>query len=160
MAVQDELPETAEVAVVDPFSLYRIAVGHTADGRALGEATRAGAVRLVTPAVAFAVACAMRTCWDELCDRDHRDGTGVPVRRFQELGGTEVVGLSPAETLSAGRLYAASLDRRVEGAEVLAACHAAVLATALKSPLVSVARAAYCYSALRQAGVHLRIDLV
>ncbi|OQD56936.1 hypothetical protein BM536_006115 [Streptomyces phaeoluteigriseus] len=160
MAVQDELLETTEVAVLDPFSLYRIAVGHTPGGRTLGNATRTGTIRLITPAVAFAVACSMRTCWDETCDLDHRDGTGVPVRRFQEIGGIEVVSLSPAETVSAGQLYAASMDRRVVGAEVLAACHAAVLAKSSGSPLISAARASYCYSALDRAEVSFRIDLV
>ena len=160
MAVHDELSETAEVAVLDPFSLYRIAVGHTPDGRAMGNATRAGTIRLITPAVAFAVACSMRTCWDETCDQDHRDGTGVPVRKFQELGGLEIVSLTLAETVSAGQLYAASLDRRVAGAEVLAACHSAVLAKTWGSPLISAARASYCYSAFDRAEMSFRIDLI
>jgi hypothetical protein len=160
VAAHDELLETAEVAVLDPFSLYRIAVGHTPDGRALGNASRAGMIRLITPAVAFAVACSMRTCWDEACDQDHRDGTGTPVRKFQEFGGTEIVSLTPAETVSAGQLYAASLDRRVAGAEVLAACHCAVLAKTWGSPLISAARASYCYSALEPGGTNFRIDLI
>ncbi|WP_407552207.1 hypothetical protein QOM21_21010 [Streptomyces sp. Pv4-95] len=160
MAVQDELLETAEVAVVDPFSLYRIAVGHTPDGTAVGDAARAGTIRLITPAVAFAVACSMRTCWDEECARDHRDGTGVPVRKFQESGGVEIVDLTPAETVSAGQLYAGYLDRRVTGAEVLAACHSALVAKRWGAPLISATRASYCYSALDNLDTSIRIGLI
>jgi hypothetical protein len=160
VAAGDEILETAEVAVLDPFSLYRIAVGHTPGGRALGNAAQAGTIRLLAPAVAFAVACSMRTCWDESCDEDHRDGTGVPVRRFQELGGTEIVSLTPTETIAAGQLYAASMDRRVAGAEVLAACHCAILAKTSGAPLISAARASYCYTTLDRAEMNFRVDLI
>lgn len=160
MAAGDEILGTAEVAVLDPFSLYRIAVGHTPAGRALREAAQAGTVRFLTPTVAFAVACSMRTCWDELCDQDHRDGIGVPVRRFQELGGAEIVGFTPSETIAAGQLYAAAMDRRVGGAEVLAACHCAILARTSRAPLVSAARASYCYATLDRAEMDVRVGLI
>ncbi|MGW2391117.1 hypothetical protein ACWCYK_16685 [Streptomyces lydicamycinicus] len=160
MAVQDDLLETAGIAVVDPFSLYRIAVSHTPDGRALGDAARAGAIRLITPAMAFAVACGMRTCWDEECDQDHRHGTGTAIRKFLEAGGVEIVHLTPAETVSAGQLYAGYLDRRITGAEVMAACHSALLSKNSGSPLISARRASYCYSALDQANISLRINLI
>lgn len=123
MAVQEELLGTADTAVVDPLSLYRIAVGHTPKAVALRDAVRTGRLRLVTPSVAFAVACAMRNCWDEECTQAHQGGTGVPLRKFQEGGGVEIVDLSPADTVSAGQLYAGCSDRRVVGPEVLAACH-------------------------------------
>ncbi|MEV5433769.1 hypothetical protein [Streptomyces sp. NPDC052701] len=160
MVILDDFLKTAEVAVVDSFSLYRIAVGHTPDGAALGEAARAGRIRLVTPAVAFAVACSMRTCWDESCDESHKDGTGLPVRKFLELGGVEMVDLTPAETVSAGKLYAGCLDRRVTGAEVLAACHSALLAKTWEVPLISAVRAAYCYSALDRTEMDFGIELI
>jgi hypothetical protein len=160
VAIQDELLETAEVAVVDPFSLYRVAVSHTPDGTALGDAARAGRIRLITPAMAFAVACSMRTCWDEECDQDHRLGTGTPVQKFLELGGVEVVHLTAAETVSAGQLCAGYLDRRIAGAEVLAACHSALLSTTRGSPLISTGRASYCYSALDQAELSIPINLI
>jgi hypothetical protein len=160
VAAGGEILRTADVAVLDPFSLYRIAVGHTPTGRMLRNATQAGTIRLLTPAVAFAVACSMRTCWDESCDQDHRDGIGVPVRRFQELGGTEIVSLTPTETIAAGQLYAASMDRRVVGAEVLAACHCAILAKASGGPLISAARASYCYATLDRAEMQFRVDLI
>ncbi|WP_328723083.1 hypothetical protein OHT52_28715 [Streptomyces sp. NBC_00247] len=160
MAAGDEILETADVAVLDPFSLYRIAVGHTPAGRALGNATQAGTIRLLTPAVAFAVACSMRTCWDETCDQEHREGTGVQIRRFQEFGGIEIVGLTPTETVAAGQLYAATMDRRVAGAEVLAACHCAILAKASGAPLISAVRASYCYATLDRADMALRVGLI
>jgi hypothetical protein len=160
VVVVDDFLESTEVAVVDSFSLYRIAVGHTPDAAALGEAARAGRIRLVTPVVAFAVACGMRTCWDESCDESHKDGTGVPVRRFLELGGVETVDLTPADTVLAGKLYAGCLDRRVTGAEVLAACHSALIAKTWKAPLVSAVRAAYCYSALDRAEMDFGIELI
>ncbi|MEU9336631.1 hypothetical protein AB0D49_26270 [Streptomyces sp. NPDC048290] len=160
MPAGDEPLAATGVAVLDPFSLYRIAVRHTPAGRALGDATRAGTIRLLTPVVAFAVACSMRTCWDESCDQDHRDGTGVPVRRFQELGGTELVSLSPTETIAAGQLYAAAMDHRVTGAEVLAACHCAILARASGVPVISAARASYCYATLDRAELNVRVDLI
>ncbi|MFE9562592.1 hypothetical protein ACFYM0_15965 [Streptomyces sp. NPDC006487] len=160
MAVQEELLGTADTAVVDPLSLYRIAVGHTPKAVALRDAVRTGRLRLVTPSVAFAVACAMRNCWDEECTQAHQGGTGVPLRKFQEGGGVEIVDLSPADTVSAGQLYAGCSDRRVVGPEVLAACHSLLLATSRRFPLVSAARAAYCYSALADVGTSYRIDLI
>ncbi|MFF8034785.1 hypothetical protein [Streptomyces sp. NPDC016626] len=158
--MRSDFLETAEVAVADSFSLYHIAVGHTPDGAALREAARAGTIRLITPAVAFAVACSMRTCWDESCDRGHAHGTGFPVRKFQELGGVELVDLTPEETVTAGQLYAGSSDRRIVGAEVLAACHSALLATGRKAPLVSTVRAAYCYSGLTRTELKFGLELI
>ncbi|MFD7337552.1 hypothetical protein ACFV98_16310 [Streptomyces violascens] len=160
MAIQDELLGTTTTAVVDPLSLYRIAVSHTPKGAALRELVCQGNIRLVTPAVAFAVACSMRNCWDEECDQDHQHGTGVPLRKFQELGGVEIVDMTPADTVSAGQLYAGSSDRRVVGPEVLAACHSLLLATSRRLPLLSAARGAYCYSALTGGGTNYHIGLV
>ncbi|MDL5205962.1 hypothetical protein [Streptomyces sp. ALI-76-A] len=160
VTVRDGFLETATVAVADSFSLYRIAVGHTPDAAAVGRAARAGKIRLFTPAVAFAVACGMRTCWDEWCDQSHKEGTGFPVQRFQELGGVEVVDLTAAETVAAGRLYAGCLERRITGAEVLAACHSALLAKEWKAPLVSAVRASYCYSALDRTDLEYGIELL
>ncbi|MDH6112903.1 hypothetical protein P3T36_002620 [Kitasatospora sp. MAP12-15] len=160
MAVQDELLETAEAAVVDPFSLYRIAVGHTPKGVALRESARSGRTRLVTPALTFTVACAMRNCWDEECEQDHQFGTGAPIGKLHELGGVEVVDLTAAQMVSVGQLYAGCSDRRVVGAEVLAACQSVLLAKSLSLPLISAARASYCYTALAAAGASCRIDLI
>ncbi|WCD86986.1 hypothetical protein KPP03845_103352 [Streptomyces xanthophaeus] len=160
MAIQEELLGTTTTAVVDPLSLYRIAMGHTPKGAALRDSVRSGRIRLVTPAVSFAVACSMRTCWDEECEQGHQHGAGVPLRTFQERGGVDIVDMTPTDTLSAGQLYAGCSDRRVVGPEVLAACHSVLLARSRRLPLLSAARAAYCYSALADAGTSYRIDLI
>ncbi|WP_338320432.1 hypothetical protein [Streptomyces lonarensis] len=146
--------------MADPFGLYRIAADHTPEAAAIGEAAHAGRLRLVAPAAAFAVACSMRTCWDDACGRPHRAGTGTPLRRLAESGGVEVRELTPAEAVSAGQLYAAHLDRRVTGAEVLAACHATLLAATLPAGLVSTVRAAYYYAAVDRDGARPAMALV
>jgi hypothetical protein len=151
---------TADTAVADPLSLYSVAVGHSPRGEALREAVREGRIRLATPAVAFAVACSMRTCWDEECGRAHPGGTGLPLRKLRESGGLEIVDLTLSETLAAGHLYADCSDRRVVGPEVLAACHSVQLARSRNVSLLSTARAAYCYTALEGAGAGLRTTLV
>jgi hypothetical protein len=151
---------TTKTAVADPLSLYRIAADHTPKGASLHASARRGELRLVTPAVAFAVACSMRNCWDEECGQEHRHGAGTLLRRFQELGGVEIVDMTPTDTVSAGQLYANCSDRRVVGPEVLAACHSVLLATSRRLPLISAARAAYCYAALAGSGTSYRIDLI
>ncbi|MEU6370190.1 hypothetical protein ABZ876_31820 [Streptomyces sp. NPDC046931] len=93
----------------------------------------------------FAVSCAMRTCWDEYCTKGHQFSTGTAVQSFVDRGGVDVLELSPDEAVSAGKLYARCADQRVEGAEVLAACHASHLAQVRGALLLSTMRAAYCY---------------
>ncbi|MEU6809447.1 hypothetical protein ABZ920_10650 [Streptomyces sp. NPDC046831] len=142
---QDELPANSEATVVDVHSLYRIALGHTERGAALRESVRRGTLRLVVPTLTFGVACAMRTCWDEECDRGHPLGTGPALRRFLDGRGVETAELTPDQQVAAAQLYAVCTDRRVTGAEVLAACHSVVVAEARRMPLVSAVRASYCY---------------
>lgn len=159
-AVHDPLLHGDGTAVVDPFSLYRISTAHTPRAARLRESVRQGALRLVTPAVAFAIACGMRTCWDENCGQEHRPGTNTPASRFQGLDGVEIADLTYAELVSAGQLFARCADHRITGAEVLAACHCVLLSLSLGAPLVSAARAAYCYRALPEAQANGAIELV
>ncbi|ATL28464.1 hypothetical protein [Streptomyces formicae] len=105
-----------------------------------------GEFRLVIPAVTFAVSCAMRTCWDEYCTKSHQSGVGTAVQNL--LGrGVELLELTPQDAASAGKLYARSVDRHIEGPEVLAACHSSYVAGVRDAPLLSTGRASYCYSA-------------
>jgi len=146
--------------VVDSFSLYSIAVGHLPSGPSLRDSAHSGEVRLVTSAVALAVASSMRTCWDDACDQDHPNGADTSVQEFHERGGVEVVDLTAADAVSAGRLYAGCTDRRVGGAEVLAACHSVLLAKTHAATLLSTVRASYCYVALADAVASHRIELI
>lgn len=152
MAIPDELLGTADAfAVVDAFSLYRISVSHSPAATAVQESALRGDLRLIAPAVTFAVSCGMRTCWDDECDQEHTSGTGTAVQKFHELGGFEVVDLTPGDAVSAGQLYARCVDSRIEGAEVLAACYSFRLAGARNALLISSARASYCYTVPRAA---------
>ncbi len=159
MVRQDDVLGDA-TAVVDSFSLYSIAVGHLPSGPALRTSARNGNVHLVTSAMALAVASSMRTCWDDACDQEHPDSAGTSVREFHERGGVEVVELGPADAVSAGRLYAGCEERRVGGAEVLAACHSVLIAEARAATLLSTLRASYCYVALADATADQRIRLI
>ncbi|WP_330342455.1 hypothetical protein [Streptomyces sp. NBC_00557] len=159
-AVHDPLLHSGGTAVADPFALYRISTAHTPRAARLRESVRQGALRLVTPAVAFTVACGMHTCWDENCDQEHRPGTSSPAGRFHGLDSVEIADLNHAELVSAGQLFARCADHRITGAEVLAACHCALLSRSLGAPLVSAARAAYCYRALPEAQANGAIELV
>lgn len=147
-------------AVVDSFSLYSIAVGHLPSGLSLRDSAHSGEVRLVTSAVALTVAASMRTCGDDACDQEHPNDAGTSVREFHEHGGVEVADLTPADAVSAGRLYAGCEDRRVGGAEVLAACHSVLLAKAHAATLLSTVRARYCYVALADAVASHHIELI
>lgn len=157
---QVELLARSETAVVDAYSLYRIALGHTPRGSALRDAVHTGDLRLVVPAFTFGVACAMHTCWDEECDERHPPGAGTTIRRFLGGRGVEVAEPTPEATVAAGQLYADCDRRRITGAEVLAACHALVLAGDRGTHLVSAARASYCYLPLADRRPGLRIDYV
>nr|WSY53300.1 hypothetical protein OG999_26370 [Streptomyces sp. NBC_00886] len=157
---QDELLARLETAVVDAYSLYRIALGHTPRGSVLRDAALTGDIRLVVPAFSFGVACAMRTCWDEECDERHPPGAGATIRRFLGGRGVEPAEPTPEATVAAGQLYEDCAQHRVTGAEVLAACHTVVLAGDRGTPLVSAARASYCYLPLADRRPSLRIDYV
>ncbi|MER7656686.1 hypothetical protein [Streptomyces albidoflavus] len=157
---QDELLARSETAVVDAYSLYRIALGHTPRGTVLRNAALTGDIRLVVPAFSFGVACAMRTCWDDECDQLHPPGAGAAIRRFLGGRGVETAEPTPEATVAAGQLYADCAQRRVTGAEVLAACHTVVLAGDRGTPLVSAVRAAYCYLPLADRRPGFRIDYV
>ncbi|MGW0771812.1 hypothetical protein [Streptomyces sp. NPDC002676] len=134
-------------AVADSFALYQIATGHTPAASSLKAAVSAREFHLVIPSVTFAVSCSMRTCWDEYCAKGHQFGTGSAVQSLVDRGSVDIVELSPDDAVSAGKLYARCADQRVEGAEVLAACHASHLAHVRGTLLLSTSRAAYCYPA-------------
>ncbi|MBW5420703.1 hypothetical protein GKQ77_03845 [Streptomyces sp. BG9H] len=141
-----------ESAVVDPFALYRIVDAHTPGALAIRESVLRGTLTLSAPAVAIAVAGGMRSCWDEACEERHaflgRRLSAFCARIDLEIGETE-----PESAVEAGRLYAASTSMRIEGPEVLAACHAAQMASKRDCQLLTVSRAAYCYRAAHAAGV-------
>lgn len=137
--------DIGDVVVVDSFALYRLALGHTEAAQSLMESVRNGDLRVETPAVAFAVACGMRTCWDSDCSQDHRPSSGSALQSLHSRAGVEVVHPSLSDSISAGRHYANCVDRHLDGSEVLAACHARLLAETHNATLVSTARASYCY---------------
>ncbi|MEU6667431.1 hypothetical protein [Streptomyces sp. NPDC046727] len=114
-------------------------------------------IHLVIPAVTFAVACAMRTCWDDYCTKEHPFGTGSAVQNLFDRGGVDILELSPQDAVAAGRLYARCADQRIEGPEVLAACHASHVAHARGVPLLSASRAAYCYPAAVERAGRMRL---
>ncbi|MGW7072635.1 hypothetical protein ACWGII_29930 [Streptomyces sp. NPDC054855] len=147
MKLHDLLGTSDGCAVPDSFALYEIAVGHSSAASSVKTAMSAGELRLVIPAVTFAVSCAMRTCWDEYCTKSHQSGVGTAVQHLLGLPGVELVELTPQDATSAGKLYARSVDRRIEGPEVLAACHSTHVASVHDAPLLSTGRASYCYVA-------------
>jgi hypothetical protein len=155
-----DLLEATGTAVVDSFSLYRIAVGHLPSGPSLKDSAQQGKLHLVTSTVAYAVACSMLTCWDEACEEDHRHHAGEPVKELHELGGLEIAESTATDAASAGQLYAGCAERRIGGAEVLAACHSVLLAKSRAATLISTARASYCYVALADAAADHRIELI
>ncbi|MGW4059298.1 hypothetical protein ACWEGE_13505 [Amycolatopsis sp. NPDC004747] len=155
----DGFPTTTGTFVVDSFSLYSIVVGHGSDGPALRQSVRDGGIRLVTSAIALAVASSMRTCWDSACDQEHPAVADEPVREFHDGGAIEVAELTSDDALSAAELYLGCQERRIGGAEVLAACHSVLLAGSLAAPLVSTVRASYCYTAITEAAAGRRIVL-
>ena len=159
LRLDEDLSMLDETAVVDSFSLYSVATGHCPGARSLKDSAENGGIHLITSAVALAVAASMRTCWDSTCGRGHPVDTGSAVEEF--CGGrVEVVGLTPGQALSAGRLYAGCEERRIGGAEVLAACHSVLLAEAGATTLVSTTRATYCYVGIPGPAAARRLLLV
>ncbi|URM89112.1 hypothetical protein LUW75_02780 [Streptomyces sp. MRC013] len=144
----------AESAVVDPFALYRIVEAHTPDAAAIRSAALNGALKLFSPVVAIAVAGSMRSCWDDECRQRHAF-LGSKLSAFCERAGLEIGAADPEAAVTAGRLYAASTTMRIEGPEVLAACHAAQVASERDIELLTVSRAAYCYRAIHSAGIQV-----
>jgi hypothetical protein len=159
MITGDDLLATTGSFVVDSFSLYSIAVGHGAAGPDLRRSVRGGRIRLVTSSVALAVASSMRTCWDRACRQEHPAATDGPLRELQESGAVDIAELTSADALSTAQLYTGCEERRISGAEVLAACHSVLLARSRAAPLVSTVRATYCYTAIPDATADRRIVL-
>ncbi|MGH3758448.1 hypothetical protein [Actinophytocola sp.] len=160
MGQEDDLLRTTGTFVVDSFSLYSIVVGHSPDGLTLRASAQNGEIHLVTSAVALAVAVAMRTCWNSECDQEHPSVAGASVREFHERGAVEVAELTSTDAMSAAQLYIGCAERRIGGAEVLAACHSVLLAESRAAPLVSTIRASYCYTAIPEATAGQRITLI
>jgi hypothetical protein len=158
MGRHDGLTDTT--AVVDSFSLYSIAAGHRPNGSSLRDSANSGRVRLITSAVTLAVASSMRTCWDRECNQDHPKGIDASVREFCAGGGVDVVDLTSLDAMYAGKLYANCYERRVTGAEILAACHSVLLAKTHEVSLLSTVRARYCYVALADAITSPHIQLI
>ncbi|MGY0055246.1 hypothetical protein ACWY4P_01515 [Streptomyces sp. LZ34] len=154
MKLQDLLGTSDGFAVADSFALYEIAVDHTSTASLVKEAALTNDIHLVVPAVTLAVSCSMRNCWDELCTKGHQFGAGSAVQSLLNRGGIRLLELTPADAVSAGKIYARSADQRVEGPEVLAACHASLLAAGRNMPLLSTARASYCYATMEEALQH------
>jgi hypothetical protein len=151
---------TARISVVDSFSLYSIATGHTPNGSLLRGSAEMGKNRLVASAVALAVTSSMDTCWDTTCKQRHVDEAATAVQELHESGLVEVVELSAADAAAVGRLYRQCQDHRIGGAEVLAACHSVLLVASLEALLVSTARARYCYLPLVESTAPHRIELI
>ncbi|MFF9350694.1 hypothetical protein [Streptomyces sp. NPDC014734] len=102
----------------------------------------------------------MRTCWDEYCTKPHRSGVGTAVQGLLGRDGVELLELTAQEAASAGKLYARSVDRHIEGPEVLAACHSSYAAGVRNAPLLSTGRASYCYAATLDEAQRSRIRLI
>ncbi|MEO9239760.1 MAG: hypothetical protein ABI418_16895, partial [Jatrophihabitantaceae bacterium] len=128
-------------------------------GQSLRISAENGEIQLVTSAAALAVAFSMRTCWDDECDKEHPRATEASVQEFYERGGVEVAELTSAEAMSAGRLYIGCNEKRIAGAEVLAACHSVLLAESRAATLISTVRATYCYTAIPETATSRRIAL-
>ncbi|MFD7340188.1 hypothetical protein ACFV98_29950 [Streptomyces violascens] len=146
-------------AVVDSFALYRIVTGHGPDAVAVRDAALTGRLRLLAPSVAVAVTAGMRDCWDETCVQRH-GFLGRKLTAFCQLSSLESTLDNAAAAVDAGRLYAASTTMRIDGPEVLAACHAARLAARNGCELLTAARASYCYRAAQEAGLQVFLRTV
>jgi hypothetical protein len=126
-------------------------VGHPAGGSAYRELADSGKIRLVVPSVAFSVACSMQTCRDSACTGQHAQRPAPYLRQSAKAGAVSIMNLTPDQMIAASHLYERCLDRRIVGEEVLAACHSAAIAKELGYPLLSTARARYCYIAYRES---------
>lgn len=142
--------------MVDSFALYRIVDAHTPAAAAIREAALGGTLRLSAPAVAVAVSASMRSCWDDECIERH-EFLGSKLSGFCDRIGLEIGATGPDAAVTAGRLYAASTALHIEGPEVLAACHAAQMASERNDELLTVSRAAYCYRAVHSAGIRVPV---
>ncbi|MFJ9442555.1 hypothetical protein ACIRRH_11865 [Kitasatospora sp. NPDC101235] len=132
--------------VADSFALYALATEHSDAARQLHAALQRGRLTLTVSALAVATASGMRTCWDEYCPERHRLDSATLVRRLCTGPGVEVADMSVEASVAAGRLYASCSAARIEGPEVLSSCHSVLLAQELGRDVLTVPRAAYCYS--------------
>lgn len=157
MTVTDAGSLNDEAAIADSFALYALATEHTALAEELRAGVNRGQVTLVVSALAVATASGMRTCWDEYCSQHHRPDAAILVRRLCAGPAVDVVDMDLEASIAAGRLYASSSAVHIEGPEVLSSCHTALLARALGREILTVARAAYCYTspAVRELGCRL-----
>ncbi|WP_431911886.1 hypothetical protein [Micromonospora carbonacea] len=151
MTIMESLLNTdGASAVVDSYALYHISTGHSEAAVRIRDRVSSGALFLAVPSVAFAVSSGMRNCWDSHCERAHVADYGNVLRNFHQQAGVGIIEPDPELSLSAGRLYAQCSDQRVVGSEVLASCHAVLLAEGAALPLLSVLRALYCYKPLSE----------
>ncbi|MDI5963248.1 hypothetical protein [Streptantibioticus silvisoli] len=132
-------------AVLDSGALYSVANSHTPEGARLNDTSLSGALRLITPMVAFSNCCGMRMCWEADCSREHVADPQLGLHAFHDRHGFEIVQPSIGFALQAGTLYGRCAEQHVVGSEVLSSCHAALLAKRENLPLVSVEDARYCY---------------
>ncbi|WP_329126897.1 hypothetical protein [Streptomyces sp. NBC_01465] len=146
--------------VADSFALYQISTGHTRRGTAMRRAAVEGRLEILVSTLAFTVACAMRSCWDEDCDRGHPDVAGRRIHEFYEQHGFGVIQPTVAESVAAARLYSALTDHRVVGPEVLAACSARLLARTNELPMLSTRRASYCYTRMHPVDEAVSMELI
>ncbi|QDQ14993.1 hypothetical protein [Streptomyces spectabilis] len=144
---------------MDSFALYRIVGAHTEKAAAIKEAVLEGTLRLCAPTVVIAVSGGMRSCWDEECVERH-EFLGAKLSAFCKRVGLGTGATEPGAAVEAGRLYAASTTMRIEGPEVLAACHAAQMAWEQERELLTVSRAAYCYRAADSAGLNVPLRAI
>jgi hypothetical protein len=86
--------------------------------------------------------------------------TAGGLRRFYDDGGVQIINSTTESTFSAGQLYMRCGEQRLMGSEVLAACHAVLLARSFRALLVSAYRALYCYQALTDSLLPERIHFL
>jgi hypothetical protein len=133
-------------AVPDPYALYHIVAGHTAQAALLRNRAGEGSVVLIVTAFSLVSAGAMPTCGDDGCGREHPDDLAALLRDFMRLGGVRYHDLPPESTVAAGALYRRQVQAHYVGDTVAAACAAATVAQAARAPLLTTQRSWYLYA--------------
>jgi hypothetical protein len=142
-------------AVVDPYSLYSIALKHTSRSAEINARLSADDLRLVVPALVMASAGAMISCGESDCVLPHPLDLTAQLTELVAMPSAEVVPLATGAAQELAVLYRAHVRLRYVGDTVMAACNAALVAQHEHLPLMTTPRARYCYPAALAAPVQL-----
>jgi len=153
----DALSEIASIkqAVVDPYSLYSIALRHTPCSVEISDRVTAGGFQLVVPALVMASAGAMVSCGEGDCALPHPPNLTRQLSELLSTPSIEVIPLTAEAAQDLAVLYRAHVALRYVGDTVMAACNAALVARREHLPLVTTPRARYCYPAAASVPVQL-----